>query len=451
MKLSSKRAFAIAPCAIAVAALGSPLAVPDARADETCNSPYTARLIKGQEDYLHVWTLGVDGMGDGSDKLVTIDVRPGSASFGKVVHTLSVGGRGEAHHMGFTDDRRFLWAGRLDDSRIFVFDVGTDPAEPKLVRTIDDFAARTGFVGPHTFYALPGRMLIQALSNTKDHGGATGMAVYSNRGELVSKHAMPRGSTEIGDGDGYGYDIAIDPQKNLMLTSSFSGWTNYMMDLGTLVKDAEAMKNFGRTMALWDLKAMRPLKIFEVPGAPLEIRWSLDDDDRWAVTASALTSKLWLVKQDPSGEWKAREVATIGDPSKIPLPVDISIRADGKGLWVNTFMDGTTRYFDLSDPEKPKQTYEKVTGKQVNMISQSWDGKRVYVTSSLLANWDKKGADDEQFLRAFSWDGNELKPVFEVDFRAEGLGRAHHMKFSARPATASGPQTPTRQVASAPR
>ena len=25
--------------------------------------------------------------------------------------------------MGFTDDRRFLWAGRLDDSKIFVFDV----------------------------------------------------------------------------------------------------------------------------------------------------------------------------------------------------------------------------------------------------------------------------------------------------------------------------------------
>ena len=70
MKLSSKRAFSIALSAIAVPALTFPLSVPDARADETCNSPYTARLIKGQEDYLHVWTLGIEGMGDGSDKLV---------------------------------------------------------------------------------------------------------------------------------------------------------------------------------------------------------------------------------------------------------------------------------------------------------------------------------------------------------------------------------------------
>ena len=33
-----------------------------------------ANLIKGQEDYVYVWTLGKAGVGDGSDKLVTIDV-----------------------------------------------------------------------------------------------------------------------------------------------------------------------------------------------------------------------------------------------------------------------------------------------------------------------------------------------------------------------------------------
>jgi selenium-binding protein 1 len=421
---------------LALLALAAAALAP-AFADETCNSPYTARLIKGQEHFLHVWTLGVQGLGDGSDKLVTIDVMPGSKTFGKVVHQLSVGGRGEAHHMGFTDDRKHLWAGRLDDNKIFVFDVGTDPARPKLVRTIDDLVKKTGYVGPHTFYALPGRMLIQALSNSKDHGGVTGMAVYNNQGRYVSRHDMPVGDSAMGKGDGYGYDIAINPQKNLLLTSSFTGWTNYMMDMGKLIADAEAMKRFGGTMALWDLKAMKPQKVFQVPGAPLEIRWSLKEGDNWAISATALTSKLWLIKQDASGQWQARDVATIGDPAKIPLPVDISITADGKGLWVNTFMDGKTRYFDLSNPEAPRQTYEKVTGKQVNMVSQSWDGKRVYITSSLLANWDKKGDMDEQALRAYQWDGKALTPVFEVDFKAEKLGRAHHMKFSAKAGGAS--------------
>jgi selenium-binding protein 1 len=426
--MRTSRSVPITLSALLMVAATCALAPGVALADETCNSPYVSKLIKGQEDYLYVWTLGVEGLGDGSDKLVTVDVNPKSKTYGKVLNALSTGSRGEAHHMGFTDDRRFIWAGGLAESKIYVFDIGSDPANPKLVKTITDLGERTGYLGPHTYYAMPGRMLVQALSNTKDKSGVTGMAVYSNTGQFIASYPMP---TDNG-GDGYGYDLAVNARKNVLLTSSFTGYDNYMRPLGELVKDAEAMKRFGNTMVVWDLKSMKPKQVLAVPGAPLEIRWSLNPKDDWAVTAAALTSKLWLVKPDGKGAWQAKEVATIGDPAKIPLPVDISIRRDGKGLWVNTFMDGKTRYFDLSNPEAPKQTYEKVTGKQVNMISQSWDGKRVYITSSLLANWDKGGADNEQFLRGFTWNGKELSPTFEVDFTKENLGRAHHMKLGSR-------------------
>jgi selenium-binding protein 1 len=411
----------------------------NARADETCNSPYISNLIKGQESFVHVWTLGVSGLGDGSDKLVTIDVDPKSKHYGKVIDSVSVGGQGEAHHMGFTDDRKFLWAGNLDDSKIFVFDVGTNPAHPKLVRTIADLPQKTGLIGPHTFYALPGRMLIGTLSNTKDKGGVTGLALYNNKGDLIHKYDIPAAPINGVKGDGYGYDVAVNPAKNVFLTSSFTGWNNYMRDLGDVIKDPAAMKNFGNTVVVWNLKSMHPTQVLNVPGAPLEIRWSLAPGQNWAVTASALTSKIWLIKPGAGGQWVAKDVATIGDPSKVPLPVDISITADGKGLWVNTFMDGTTHYFDLTNPEAPKETYRKVTGSQVNMVSQSWDGHRLYITSSLLAHWDKKGKDNEQMLRAFIWNGRELSPAFTVDFTKEKLGRPHHMKFSANPprATAS--------------
>ena len=416
---------------LAVVCLGFAAVV---RADETCNSPYISKLIKGQEDYVYVWALGVEGLGDGSDKLVTVDVNPKSKSYGKVIHSASTGARAEAHHMGLTDDRRHIWAGGLSESRIWVFDIATDPAKPKLVQTIDDLGDKSGYLGPHTYYAFPGRMLVQALSNTTDKGGVTGMALYNNKGTHLASYAMPSDN----GGDGYAYDLAVNPKKNVLLTSSFTGYANYMRPLGELIKDGEAMKKFGNTMVVWDLKAIKPTKVLAVPGAPLEIRWSLNPQDNWAITATALTSKLWLVKQDATGEWIAKEVATIGDPSKIPLPVDISITRDGKGLWVNTFMDGTTRYFDLANPEAPQQTYAKVTGKQVNMISQSWDGKRVYVTSSLLANWDKGGTDNEQFLRGFAWDGKELTPKFEVDFTKEQLGRAHHMKLGSKALRSAG-------------
>jgi selenium-binding protein 1 len=124
-------------------------------------------------------------------------------------------------------------------------------------------------------------------------------------------------------------------------------------------------------------------------------------------------------------------VANVGDPAKMPLPVDISLSADDKTLFVDTFMDGMTRVFDVSDPYEPRQIYQKKIGSQVNMVSQSWDGKRLYYTSSLLANWDKTGKDNEQFLKAYTWDGKELKARFEIDFMAAKLGRPHLMRFGS--------------------
>ena len=407
-------------------------------ADETCMSPYMAK-ITGQEDFVYVWTLGVEGLGDGQDKLVTVDVNPKSSTYGKVVHTLSVGGRNEAHHSGFTDDRKFLWAGGLDTNKIFIFDVSTDPAKPSLTKVITDFTAVSGgVVGPHTTYALPGRMMITGLSNNKDHGGRTALVEYNNDGSYIGTYWLPTeqalaGAVKTGQyADGYGYDLRALPRRNAMFTSSFTGWSNYMMDFGKMLNDPEAMKRFGNTVVAWDLHARQPKKVLDVPGAPLEIRCAWQPKHDWCVTTTALTSKIWLIREDAEKGWQAVEVADVGDPSKIPLPVDISITADDSGLWVNTFMDGKTRYFDLSDPMKPKQTYETQIGKQVNMVSQSWDGKRLYYTSSLLANWDKKGDDNEQFFKAYEWDGKELVQKFVIDFTAEKLGRAHQMRFGAR-------------------
>jgi methanethiol oxidase len=409
---------------------------PRAQADETCMSPYMAK-ITGQEDVVYVWTLGVEGVGDGSDKLVTVDARPTSPTYGKVLHAVSVGGRHEAHHAGFTDDRRYLWAGGLDTSQIFLFDVHSDPTKPRLHKTVTDFVARSGgVVGPHTFYALPGRMLMTGLSNDKDHGGRTALVEYTNDGEYITTYWMPTADNPHGAiiekaADGYGYDVRALPRKNVMLTSSFTGWSNYMMDFGKMLQDKGAMQRFGQTMVVWDLHTRQPKKVLHVPGVPLEVRFAWGPRHNYAFTTTALTAKIWLIYEDHTGAWQAQAVADIGDPSKVPLPVDSTISADDRLLWVNTFMDGTTHAFDITDPFRPKQVYEKRIGSQVNMVSQSWDGNRFYFTSSLVANWDKKGAENEQFLKAYEWNGKELVEQFAIDFTKERLGRAHIMHFGA--------------------
>jgi methanethiol oxidase len=408
---------------------------PIAVADETCQSPYMAK-ITGEEEFVYVWTLGVEGVGDGSDKLVTIDLRKTSPTFGQVIDSDSVGGRHEAHHGGFTDDRRQYWVAGLDTSKIFIFDVATNPSNPSHIKTIDDFVEKSGGVaGPHGAYALPGRMLISALSN-KDKSGRTALVEYSNDGAYIATHWMPtaedpQGAENGHKADGYGYDARVLPRRNVMLSSSFTGWNNYMRPLGEVVNDADAMKAFGGTLVLWDFHARKPRRVFEVPGAPLEVRWAWGEDHNYAFTTTALTSKIWLVNEAKDGKWQAKPVGEVGDPSKMPLPVDLSLSADDNTLFVDSFMDGMTRVYDVSDPHKPKQIYEKKIGSQVNMVSQSWDGKRLYYTSSLLANWDKTGDADEQFLKAYTWDGKELTQRFAIDFLKEALGRPHLMNFGS--------------------
>ena len=408
-------------------------------ADETCMSPYMAKIV-GQEDFVYIWTVGVDGVGDGQDKLVTVDVNPASPAYGEVIHSVSVGGRFEAHHSGFTDDRRYLWASALDTSKIFIFDVHSNPAKPSLHKTIDDFVEQSGgIVGPHTNYALPGRILLTGLSNNKDFGGRTGLVEYTNAGDYVRTLWLPTdadlgGAEKSGEfADGYGYDVRALPRRNVLITSSFTGHKNYMRNLGNLMGDAEAMKNFGNTVVIWDLHTRKPRKILDVPGAPLEIRCAWGADHDYCFTTTALTSKIYLIFEDDDGEWQAQAVADIGDSALLPLPVDISISADDNLLWVDTWNDGTTRVFDVSDPFAPQEIYTKKIGEQLNMLSQSWDGERVYFTSSLLANWDKQAGDpgDLQYFKAYGWDGKALQPKFTIDFIKEELGLPHQMRFGA--------------------
>jgi selenium-binding protein 1 len=392
--------------------------------------------VGGQEQFLYAWTLGIEGIGDGSDKLVTIDARPASPTYGKVISSVSVGGRHEAHHAGISEDLKFLWASGLDDSTIYIFDIHSDPANPKLIKTITDFVTASGGVaGPHSMHEMPGgHMMISGLSN-KDRGGRTALVEYTGDGEYVATYWMPvpqdmNGAKGKEAADGYGYAVAPLPRKNVMLTSSFTGLSNYMNAFESVVSDEEAMKRFGNSMVIWNLKTRTPIKVMKVPGAPLEIRWGRQPGHDYAFTTTALGSEIWLVYQDGNNEWQAKSVARIGEPGAGLLPVDMTLSVDDRFMWVNTFADGMTRLYDVSDPHHPKEIYARKIATQVNMVVQSTDGKRIYFTSSLLSKWDKQVAENEHFLRMYRWNGKDLKPAFTVDFVKEKLGRPHDMQFA---------------------
>src|SRR4029450_12337583 len=130
--------------------------------------------VTGQQDYIYVCTLGVKGVADGNDSMVTVDVNPASSRYGQIVHRAPVPGQHEAHHAGFTDDRRFLWAGGLDTSQIFIFDVASNPARPKLVKTIKVLLVdRDGYVrNAHSAGFLVPALVVNDIRTVLERGGA---------------------------------------------------------------------------------------------------------------------------------------------------------------------------------------------------------------------------------------------------------------------------------------
>src|SRR5207248_8106563 len=116
-----------------------------------------------------------------NDFLHTIDVNLESESYGKILNQLDLGSSGnETHHFGYTDDRTHIWGCSLFSNRVFVINVADDPAKPKLVKVLDS-SEKSGLTGPHSPYALPGRILLSFLGG-KDGAVPAGLGACRNDG-----------------------------------------------------------------------------------------------------------------------------------------------------------------------------------------------------------------------------------------------------------------------------
>ena len=103
---------------------------------ETCLSPFVKRLDR-PEKYLYVFCVDADAKDN--DFLAVIDADKNSPKYSQVIDQLDLGSSGnETHHFGFTDDRTHIWGCSLFSSRIFIIDVATDPAKPKLEKVLND-------------------------------------------------------------------------------------------------------------------------------------------------------------------------------------------------------------------------------------------------------------------------------------------------------------------------
>jgi methanethiol oxidase len=389
-------------------AVAAAILLPRSAAPETCLSPYIKGL-REPEKVIYLWTLPANG--EGADFLSVIDVNLASPTYGKLLRKVEVGSVGnEAHHMGYTDDRTKIWAASLNTNRFFIFDVATDQMYPRLIRTIDNVAQLTGLTGPHTPYAIPGRMLI-SMASGPDGTGAGGLAEFTNDGEYIASYHA----------NNHPYETVIKPEFNRMITSSWVSQKTFMSPPAKWDP-----KDFTDTMEVWDLKERRIIQELKGDPIPLAARWMLAANATYGYNISNGGNALWMFRMQPSGTFSYRKVADLG---KSCSPGDLRQSSDDRYLYVSCVASGEVQAWDITDPDHPR-LHDTVQGiVQVNMMHLTWDNHRLYVTNSAISSVDFSPRYMMRLIYVGPDGRMKLDPQFAIDFSKspDGPARPHDM------------------------
>jgi selenium-binding protein 1 len=379
--------------------------IPAARGPED-ESVFVHGLPAGQhESLLYVWTSDADQKDP--DFLATIDANPTSPTYGKIIATTPTSApANEAHHFGYTVNTDRVFAGGLFSNRLFIYDVASDPRHPKLIKTVPDLAASTGYSGPHTFYAVPGGVLI-AMLGSKDGGAPGALVQLDNDGNFVKAMAAPN----------YMYDVGIKPELNLIVTSS---WAHpHAVKMGNTPMD-----QVGDEVVAWDWKTGKILQTEHLDKAPLEVRWLHGPAARGGFINCAFGNSVWHWEVGADGKLAFTRVIKLADGS---IPADMRISYDNRYLFVSLFGAGAIQQYDVADPLRPKLV-STVSIPQAQMLKLTPDNKRLYVSNSLLSNLDGKVPYAVRLVNVTA-TGLSLDPRFDVDFEhlPTGEARPHDM------------------------
>ena len=228
--------------------------------------------------------------------------------------------------------------------------------------------------------------------------------------------------------------------------------------------DDVAEGKYGRSIHFWDF-ANRKIEQTVDLGAdgliPLEVRFHHNPDSTHGFVGATLSSNIIHWFKDDDGELiveKGIDVEPINVPHfPVPMPgliTDILLSMDDRFLYFSNWLHGDLRQYDISDPSNPRLTGQVwmggllgkapvVEGIEIHgapqMIQLSLDGKRLYVTTSLLSTWDNQFYPDirdkggQMFLVHCDTEdgGMQLDPDFLVDFGKEpnGPARAHETRY----------------------
>lgn len=438
--------------------------------DNCCHGPGYATphdAMRGERETLLYTVALYDGTGTAAPGyLATIDVDPSSATYSQVVHRTAMPNLGdELHHFGWNacsschgdehKSRRFLIVPGFASSRIHILDTA-DQRAPRLHKVIEpeEIKAKTNLSAPHSVHCLAdGHVMISMLGDAAGNGPG-GFLLLDEAFDVAGRWEQSVA------GMPFNYDFWYQPRHNVMVSSELGAPNTFLPGFSL---DDVAAGLYGRRIHFWDWQQrciVQSVDLGDEGLIPLEVRFQHNPDSTHGYVGAALSSTLWhWSKHD--GAWAVEKafgippVEVAGWPFPVPsLITDILLSLDDRFLYLSNWLHGDVRQYDISDPARPKLTGQvwcggvlgkggEVQGKALEggpqMLQLSLDGKRLYVTNSLLSSWDNQFypslATGGSYLLQIDCDteggGLQLNPAFCIDFGREpgGPARAHEMRY----------------------
>ena len=207
---------------------------------------------------------------------------PESKSYGKMVGRADMPNLGdELHHFGWNAcssclcpysphphmERRYLVVPGLRSSRIHILDTKPDPANPKLVKTIEAETVmnRTGYSRLHTVHCGPEGIYVNAMGSPDGEGPGGVFVLDGETFDVRGRWEMDRGPQYLA------YDFAWHLGHDSMITSEWG--TPNMFENG-LNPELLLGGKYGHQIHVWDLQKRKHKQVLDL-GAEQQLVFEL--------------------------------------------------------------------------------------------------------------------------------------------------------------------------------
>lgn len=213
------------------------------------------------------FTVMLSPDGKQSDGIAVVDLKPGSDTYGKIVHQVIVPHKGdEFHHFGWNAcssslsplsghaflERRYLIVPGIRSSRIYIIDV-KDPLKAHIHKTIEpeEVFAKTGYSRPHTIHCGPEGIYVSTLGGGGPDGtdGPPGIFIMDcETFEIIGRYEMDRGKQDKH------YDFWWNLPQDYMVSSEWGLPPQF--ENGIVAEDLLSNK-YGHSIHFWDCARAR--------------------------------------------------------------------------------------------------------------------------------------------------------------------------------------------------